>query len=139
MRILSLPRRVESVNGRCRMCRKRPVELEEGELCGDCVYGSQRVFRYECNRCHQTQRIPHPIWRSMKTPRDFSEWSWACHVSCYDFTHWKLVSDDVGLVPERDIPQSWLDDRESTKTQSESPRLEESQTASYASKCKSKT
>ena len=56
------------------------------------------VLGYECNRCHQIQPIPHPMYRSQRGPREYSNWSWACHRGCNDYTHWRIIPQDASQV-----------------------------------------
>ena len=43
-------------------------------------------------RCHGFQRIPHPMWRYQHGPSAFSSDTWACHIRCGSFTHWRVAS-----------------------------------------------
>ena len=36
-----------------------------------------------------------------------SEATWACHGACGDYTNWTLVPDDIGRVPQSDVPEAW--------------------------------
>jgi hypothetical protein len=76
-------------------------------LCELCLLGSEYQFRYECERCHQVQSIPHPMWRYQPTAAAFGDTSWACHRRCGDYTHWRIVAEDVGRVPAQHAPEGW--------------------------------
>jgi hypothetical protein len=48
----------------CRMCmQERPIADSRSVLCEMCVLGRSFTMRYECERCHRVQRIPHPMFR----------------------------------------------------------------------------
>eukprot|EP00913_Durusdinium_trenchii_P028150 g26394.t1 len=83
--------------GQCQMCRQMHILVDQG-MCEACNLGRRYVFRYECQRCHRLQRIPHPMWRYQATPTDFSSSTWACHQGCGDYTTWRLAPEDVGQV-----------------------------------------
>ena len=93
----------------CDVCRQPKAT---GLVCDACALGRRFTLRYACVRCGRTQRIPHPMWRYMATPRDASDVTWACHGVCQDFTHWVIDVDDVARVPTYDAPDSWSDARE---------------------------
>mmetsp|Transcript_73730 Transcript_73730/g.117319 ORF Transcript_73730/g.117319 Transcript_73730/m.117319 type:complete len:145 (+) Transcript_73730:51-485(+) len=65
----------------CKICYGMHVLTDE-ERCAACTLGATLYFRYECNRCNQIQKIPHPMWRYQKGPHDYSTASWACHQGC---------------------------------------------------------
>ncbi|CAK9074501.1 unnamed protein product [Durusdinium trenchii] len=92
--------------GQCQMCRQMHILVDQG-MCEACNLGRRYVFRYECQRCHRLQRIPHPMWRYQATPTDFSSSTWACHQGCGDYTTWRLAPEDVGQVPDMECPESW--------------------------------
>ena len=47
------------------------------------------------------------MYKSQKTSQTPSEWSWACHVGCADYTHWTIVEEDIAKIPKGGIPESW--------------------------------
>jgi hypothetical protein len=48
------------------------------------------------------------MWRYQTDgPGAFGTATWACHVGCDDFTHWRVIPDDVARVPPMDTPESW--------------------------------
>ena len=105
-RITSLKR--AETRGRCRMCcQGNKVIVSRDELCENCLLGQSHPFRYECDRCGGEQEIPHPMWRYQNTAVEFGSATWACHVRCGDYTHWRILSEDVGRVPASLIPESW--------------------------------
>ena len=93
--------------GQCRMCMQQRT-LVKPNLCAACVIGEATPLTYECDRCHRRQRIPHPMWRyQAEGPGAFGTATWACHVGCGDYTHWRVVPEDVARVPPMDAPASW--------------------------------
>jgi len=93
--------------GRCRMCRQGNKVLVEAGMCDACALGSQHALHYECDRCHRTQRIPHPMWRYQPSPDQFGSATWACHQRCGDYTYWRCVPQDLPSVPSWDRPAGW--------------------------------
>lgn len=94
----------------CTMCRQNKVivaEIQGHPLCDSCHMGRQNPLRYECERCHGIQRIPHPLYRYQATADAFSTDTWACHVGCGDFTHWRVIVADTANVPAHDAPEGW--------------------------------
>jgi hypothetical protein len=98
---------VAEARGQCRMCNQGNKVIIESGLCDACLYGSRYVLAYECERCHCTQRILHPMWRYCAAPDAYSSATWACHQSCSDYTHWRVVPSDLARVPAQDRPTSW--------------------------------
>jgi len=90
----------------CIMCRQQKVIVDSNK-CDACLFGSLYKFRYECDRCHQVQRIAHPMWRYQSDCSSFGSATWACHQRCGTYTHWRLMPDDIGSVPLADVPASW--------------------------------
>merc|ERR1719272_1747082 len=91
--VVAVPRR-----GKCRMCNQGNKAIVEAGQCDACLFGSRYVLGYECDRCHCTQRIPHPMWRYCASPDGFSTSTWACHQRCGDYTHWRVIPCDVPRV-----------------------------------------
>mmetsp|Transcript_32824 Transcript_32824/g.54018 ORF Transcript_32824/g.54018 Transcript_32824/m.54018 type:complete len:218 (+) Transcript_32824:62-715(+) len=98
---------VAEPRGQCRMCRQGGKIIVDQGLCEACLLGSRYVFNYECDRCHRTQRIPHPMWRYQETPDSFGGATWACHRGCGSYTHWRILPDDLLRVPVQERPASW--------------------------------
>jgi hypothetical protein len=99
--------RSEPPRAMCRLCMQTRA-IASGGMCAACLLGSRLALRYECDRCHGTQRIPHPMWRYQRDgPGEFGDVTWACHVGCGDYTHWRVVPEDIRLVPPIDAPPSW--------------------------------
>lgn len=93
---------------KCSMCRHHKIMVDlDRRLCSDCSFGSVYNLRYECNGCHKIQRIPHPMWRYQEKADTYGSSSWACHQRCGDYTHWRVIPDDLERVPSNDIPASW--------------------------------
>ncbi len=93
--------------GKCRMCCQGNKVIVQQGLCEACLYGSQFTLAYECDRCHRTQRIPHPMWRYQPAPDAYGGATWACHRGCGDYTHWRVIPADLPRVPLQDRPESW--------------------------------
>lgn len=99
---------------RCHMCgHKKNISCFNSPtrgICSICEVGVNNPLRYECNRCHRVQRIPHPMYRYQPRPTEFGEASWACHRGCNDYTYWRILPADVLLVPADDAPEGWAAD-----------------------------
>lgn len=89
----------------CRACRQFKVIVDRN-MCDACLFGSLFIFRYECDSCHHVQQIPHPMWRYQPKCDVFGDTTWACR-RCDTYTHWRIVPDDLALVPLDDVPASW--------------------------------
>jgi hypothetical protein len=95
---------------RCRMCmQEKPIACPRKVLCELCVLGhSLPPMRYECQKCGRIQQIPHPMFRYQEEgPRSFGNVSWACHQRCGDYTMWRVVEQDVHMIPPEHCPASW--------------------------------
>ncbi|CAJ1380789.1 unnamed protein product [Effrenium voratum] len=97
---------VAEETGHCATCRQA-ARLVEGGQCEACLLGSRFCFSYECSRCRQVQRIPHPMWRYQGSPIEFGTSTWACHQQCGDFTHWRILAEDAARVPDMECPEGW--------------------------------
>lgn len=95
----------------CSICRQRRLHCvgrdREHTICVSCHFGIQNRLRYECDRCHRIQMIPHPMYRYQEHPTSFGNTTWACHVGCGDYTRWRIIPLDVRRVPVDDAPDSW--------------------------------
>jgi len=92
--------------GKCQMCLQvRPII--DRRMCSACLLGSIHVLSYECDRCHNVQQIPHPMWRYQPQPDQFGTESWACHAACGDYTHWRVVPVDAAKIPAQECPDAW--------------------------------
>ena len=99
--------RAQRPNGRCGMCCQSRI-LVNAHFCDACQMGREGgPLRYECNRCHEIQPISHPMYHYQEKPDSFGGATWACHMQCDDYTHWRIVSEDVNRVPADDIPHGW--------------------------------
>mmetsp|Transcript_2364 Transcript_2364/g.7219 ORF Transcript_2364/g.7219 Transcript_2364/m.7219 type:complete len:117 (+) Transcript_2364:539-889(+) len=65
------------------------------------------TFHYECEKCHNFQAIPHPMWLYQPRPAEFGNVTWACHQQCGDYTHWRITQQDASRVPPEHCPESW--------------------------------
>ena len=94
--------------GICSICMQiKNIVDTDRRFCDACLLGSNYVFKYECERCHLIQSIPHPMWRYQDTSNSFGTATWACHRRCRDYTHWKIIPEDVGNIPHQLCPESW--------------------------------
>mmetsp|Transcript_11789 Transcript_11789/g.15390 ORF Transcript_11789/g.15390 Transcript_11789/m.15390 type:complete len:236 (+) Transcript_11789:54-761(+) len=96
----------DQATSKCGMCCQQRVIFKK-QLCNACFLGSNNPLKYECDRCHQVQRIPHPMYRYQQSSTTFGGATWACHQRCGDYTHWRVVPSDVSRVPADDAPESW--------------------------------
>eukprot|EP00117_Sycon_ciliatum_P010202 scpid97984/ scgid12194/ len=87
-------------------CCGQPRPVVRDGFCQPCLEGMAMPMKYECDRCHREQRIPHPMWRYQGKADEFTGATWACHVGCGDYTHWKIVSADLLKIPGNG-PESW--------------------------------
>mmetsp|Transcript_5641 Transcript_5641/g.19186 ORF Transcript_5641/g.19186 Transcript_5641/m.19186 type:complete len:234 (-) Transcript_5641:224-925(-) len=93
--------------GRCLSCLQDRL-LVNRHVCAACELGTRFTLRYECERCHRVQRIPHPMWRYQTAGVDqFGTVTWACHQACGDFTCWRVLAEDAPHVPQWDAPEAW--------------------------------
>jgi len=94
--------------GQCGMCLQQR-ELPPGMrgLCAKCDLGQTLALRYECNRCHKTQMIPHPMFSYQASPTTYSSATWACHQRCGDYTKWRIVPEDMAKIPVAHCPAEW--------------------------------
>lgn len=97
---------VTEKQAQCRMCCQTKVIVDEG-MCDACSLGMRFRLRYECDRCHRVAQIPHPMWRYQASPAEFGSATWACHLGCDDYTHWRVIAEDAAKVPDFDCPESW--------------------------------
>jgi hypothetical protein len=98
--------RIVEIHRWCRVCCNHKMNVVEA-MCEVCRYGRTHALRYECHRCHRHQTIPHPMWRYQPSFEENSTASWACHVGCGDYTHWRVIAEDVSQIPREDIPETW--------------------------------
>lgn len=92
----------------CKQLKTVVIELREGfSLCPPCVLGSRHMLNYECERCHMTQMIPHPMWSYQPSLEEYSRVTWACHLRCGDYTHWRIIPEDAQVIPQGHVPESW--------------------------------
>uniref|UniRef100_A0A7S3Y180 PB1 domain-containing protein n=2 Tax=Heterosigma akashiwo TaxID=2829 RepID=A0A7S3Y180_HETAK len=91
----------------CAMCKQKKLIVQEDGLCAPCVLGRAHCLRYECDKCQGIQKIPHPMWKYQPTQEEYGGPTWACHQGCAAYTHWRIVADDVMLIPSGMAPESW--------------------------------
>lgn len=97
--------------GQCLVCNQVREHLVEDEsVCDACFIGRRHPFLYECQQCHVTQRIPHPMYRYQDKPDQFGNVTWACQGRCGAFTNWRIRADQLPLVPVGDAPDAWGED-----------------------------
>ena len=122
---------ISSAIGRCQRCsptaglshRRHKLAKTNGQvyddgvlkgLCTEC-HSADLLGRlvYECNKCHGKQVISYPMFKSQKTPNDFSSSSWACHQGCIlgSFIIQAYHPEDSGQLESR-----CLGDKEQEKT-----------------------
>eukprot|EP01052_Picozoa_sp_SAG31_P029186 SAG31_NODE_2881_length_4958_cov_3.159086_4_plen_245_part_00 len=90
----------------CLLCRQERVIADEG-CCGQCLLGKRLPLRYECERCHQLQRIPHPMWKYQPSPGEYGNDTWACRRRCGSQTRWRVYPADAHYIPPEEAPESW--------------------------------
>ena len=73
-------------------------------------------FLLSMNRCGQRQLIPHPMFKYQPDATTQGTASWACHVTCNDYTFWTIVPEDVSRIPPQYIPDSWAQAPNGTNT-----------------------
>lgn len=99
---------VAAIIGNCRIClQQHELTSNCQKFCAACEIGISNQLRYECSSCHGHQRIPHPMYRYQPSPDEFGTATWACHLGCRTYSHWKIAPEDVPHVPINDAPESW--------------------------------
>jgi hypothetical protein len=94
--------------GTCKICMQAKEHLvENASVCDACFLGRRYPLLYECDNCHVTQRIPHPMYRYQSSPEEFGNVTWACQGQCRKFSHWRIRPDQVELIPIGDAPELW--------------------------------
>jgi len=97
--------------GKCQICNQTKAQLvENAAVCDACFLGRRRPLVYECKECRGRQMIPHPMYRYQDTIADFGTTSWACQGRCQNFTMWRILFDQVKLIPAGDAPEEWGED-----------------------------
>lgn len=96
--------------GPCRICRqlKEHLVLEQA-VCDACWLGARHPLIYECSVCHCYHRIPHPMYRYQPRPDAFGTVTWACQ-RCGDYTNWRILPQQLHLIPVGDAPEEWGED-----------------------------
>lgn len=98
--------------GQCQVCNQHKAVLVENDenVCDACFLGRRRPLIYECEQCHATQKIPHPMYRYQPKVDAFGKTSWACQGLCQNFTMWRILPEQLRLIPPGDTPEEWGDD-----------------------------
>jgi len=47
------------------------------------------------------------MYRYQPSPTEYGSSTWACHQSCGDYTHWRVVESNVSNIPPHEIPERW--------------------------------
>ena len=96
------------VRGRCVMCcQGNKVIVSPDSLCENCLLGKAHPYKYTCDRCGKSQVIPHPMGRYQNSSDEFGSATWACHQKCGDYTHWKIVQEEIAKIPAALLPDTW--------------------------------
>mmetsp|Transcript_33960 Transcript_33960/g.70616 ORF Transcript_33960/g.70616 Transcript_33960/m.70616 type:complete len:396 (-) Transcript_33960:396-1583(-) len=93
-----------AIAGTCRECNQSKENLVDDNVCDACFVGKRIPLLYECEQCHGTQRIPHPMYRYQYSPGDFGKKTWSCEGDCQAFTHWRIRHDQIVQIPVGDSP-----------------------------------
>lgn len=97
--------------GQCQICNQMKDHLvENDQVCDACFLGRRRPLFYECQQCHFSQQIPHPMYRYQPSLETFGKVSWACSTHCHKFTFWRILSNQVNYIPAGDAPECWDQD-----------------------------
>ena len=102
-------RKLEST-GSCESCRKvkSPLVLEEPATCDACFLAGETSLSYECEECHHPQTIRSVLYRSQPSARAFGSETSPCN-HCEKSTHWRILRDQLPLIPANDVPEEWGD------------------------------
>jgi hypothetical protein len=97
--------------GKCEACMqyREPLIEQDPPTCDACFLGKNSPLLYECEGCQGTQKIAHTLYRGQPTSASFGNEMWACN-RCQKSTHWRLVSDQLTLIPAGDVPEEWGDE-----------------------------
>mmetsp|Transcript_44353 Transcript_44353/g.53589 ORF Transcript_44353/g.53589 Transcript_44353/m.53589 type:complete len:493 (-) Transcript_44353:265-1743(-) len=96
-------------SGQCSVCNQVKDHLVDNSVCDACYLGRRRPLLYECEQCHNSQRIPHPMYRYQPTIDTFGKTSWTCQANCKNFTKWRILPDQINLIPVGDSPLEWAE------------------------------
>ena len=94
--------------GKCESCLQMKDTLIEHDppTCDACFLGKASPLLYECEECHETQNIPHTLYRCQPAANTFGNEMSACN-RCQKSTHWRLVSTQLPHIPAGDVPTEW--------------------------------
>lgn len=98
--------------GTCSACHIVHANPANSQMCQECLKKLNLMshLRYECEQCLGLQCIPRPMWRDQLTTSSFTRHAtWICYQGCSGSrrTSWRLLDEDVQLVPHEDRPASW--------------------------------
>jgi hypothetical protein len=94
-------------HGACQVCHEQRA-ICVPDYCEACLLGRDLALRFECDRCHLVQRIPHPMWRyQVDGPGSFGNVRWRCDARCEDLTYWRIALEDATRVPAAEAPSAW--------------------------------
>lgn len=101
-------RKVQS--GKCEGCllETSPLIVEEPATCDACFLAGETSLTYECEGCHQPQAIQSILYRSQPSTKSFSNEKYPCN-NCDKSTHWRILHDQLHMIPANDIPEQWGD------------------------------
>jgi hypothetical protein len=99
------------VGGQCETCLQSKDTLVEHDppTCDACFLSKISSLSYECEECHQTQNIAHPLYRCQPVSSSFGNEMWPCD-RCQKSSHWRIGTDQLALIPANDIPLDWEED-----------------------------
>jgi len=93
--------------GQCSICNQVKDHLVDNGICDSCYLGQRCPLLYECEQCTNSQLIPHPMYRYQPASNQFGRTSWKCQATCKNFTKWRVLPDQVNLIPAGDSPREW--------------------------------
>lgn len=98
-------------SGTCQTCfqTKEPLIAEDPAICDACFLSKEVPLSYECEDCHQTQKIHSTLYRSQPSSTSYGHEMWPCN-NCQKSTHWRIQTEQLSLIPAGDVPEEWGDD-----------------------------
>mmetsp|Transcript_9242 Transcript_9242/g.13884 ORF Transcript_9242/g.13884 Transcript_9242/m.13884 type:complete len:227 (+) Transcript_9242:91-771(+) len=124
--------------GKCNLCKQTKdivMRNANAAYCDACYLGARNPLEYQCMRCHQTQIIPHPMYRYQPAWDEFGTATWACHQGCVDYTCWRIVPNMIARIPFGDQPEQWGDNYIDLARQYVEMANERSRNAPSGSRC----
>ncbi len=97
--------------GKCGGCHKiaSPLIIEDPPTCDECFLSEEMSLSYECEDCHQPQKMKSTMYRSQTSAKSFGDEIHMCN-NCKKPTHWRLAEDQLCFIPANDVPEEWGDD-----------------------------